>query len=97
MPLEEPITYRDWIEVWKLTNAGLWEHFADSEGNEKRLLEGAEKYGRPCRDAVDRSFNEIRASLVRTDCKTEDDGCCEEEVDTHSRLRAPACSPTPAP
>jgi hypothetical protein len=79
MPLEEPLTHRDWIEVWKLINAELWDGFADAEGNEERLLEGAKKYVRPSRHAVDRAFYDIRASLVRRTYWAEHDGCRQED------------------
>jgi hypothetical protein len=64
MPLEEPQTHREWIEVWKMIHADMWERYANLEANERLLLEGAEKYGRPSQIAVDRSFQDVRHSLV---------------------------------
>jgi hypothetical protein len=67
MPLEEPQTHREWIEVWKLTHAVVWQAYANCEENERLLLEGAQRCGRPCRSAVDRAFQDVRAVLVRTE------------------------------
>jgi hypothetical protein len=75
MPLEEPQTYREWIEVWKMIHADLWEGYANLETNERLLLEGAEKYGRPCQTAVDRSFQDVRHSLVPASSKVGDGDC----------------------
>jgi hypothetical protein len=73
MPLEEPNTHREWIEVWKLTHARLWQSYANSEGNEKLLLEATQRYGRPCRSAVERAFQSVRAALTRTDLTAVED------------------------
>ena len=78
MPLEEPHTHREWIEVWKLTHAALWQRYANSEMNERLLLEGAEKHGRPCQSAVDRAFQGVRGALIRTDYETKEDDSREE-------------------
>lgn len=67
MSLEEPQTHREWIEVWKLIHAKLWQQYANSESNERLLLEGTEKYGRPRQAAVEYAFRDVCSFLVRTD------------------------------